>query len=69
MSLFEVYPLFPVQLVKGKGCHVYDKNGTEYLDLYGGHAVGWQKNWYRRRIIQITNYLWFPLAQKPMRMP
>ena len=39
MNLFEVYSLFPVEIVKGKGCHVWDSNGTEYLDLYGGHAV------------------------------
>ncbi|MBR5957014.1 MAG: aminotransferase class III-fold pyridoxal phosphate-dependent enzyme [Salinivirgaceae bacterium] len=39
MKLFEVYSLFPVEIVKGKGCHVWDANGQEYLDLYGGHAV------------------------------
>ena len=39
MNLFEVYSLFPVEIVKGKGCHVWDANGQEYLDLYGGHAV------------------------------
>ena len=39
MKLFDVYPLFDVEIVKGVGCHTYDSNGTEYLDLYGGHAV------------------------------
>ncbi len=39
MELFDVYPLFPINIVKGKGCHVWDDKGTEYLDLYGGHAV------------------------------
>lgn len=39
MELFNVYPLFDVNIVKGKGCHVWDDKGTEYLDLYGGHAV------------------------------
>lgn len=39
MNLFDVYPLFDVNIVKGKGCRVWDENGTEYLDLYGGHAV------------------------------
>ena len=39
MKLFDVYPLFPVNIVKGKGCRVWDENGQEYLDLYGGHAV------------------------------
>lgn len=39
MELFDVYPLFNINIVKGKGCHVWDENNTEYLDLYGGHAV------------------------------
>lgn len=39
MNLFDVYPLFDINIVKGKGCHVWDDRGTEYLDLYGGHAV------------------------------
>lgn len=39
MKLFDVYPLFDVNIVKGKGCHVLDDKGQEYLDLYGGHAV------------------------------
>jgi acetylornithine aminotransferase len=39
MNLFDVYPLWDINLVKAKGCYVYDEKGTEYLDLYGGHAV------------------------------
>lgn len=39
MTLFPVYPLFDINIVKGKGCHVWDDKGLEYLDLYGGHAV------------------------------
>ena len=39
MNLFDVYPLFDVEIVRGKGCRVYDTHGTEYLDFYGGHAV------------------------------
>ena len=39
MKLFDVYPLFDVNIVKGQGCHVWDDKGQEYLDLYGGHAV------------------------------
>ena len=39
MKLFEVYSLYNVEPVRGKGCYVYDAQGTEYLDLYGGHAV------------------------------
>lgn len=37
--LFNVYPLFPIEIVKGQGSYVFDKNGQRYLDLYGGHAV------------------------------
>ena len=39
MKLFDVYPLFDINIVKGLGCHVWDDKGMEYLDLYGGHAV------------------------------
>ncbi len=39
MNLFDVYSLWPIEPVRAKGCKVWDKNGTEYLDLYGGHAV------------------------------
>ncbi|MGJ8591958.1 MAG: aspartate aminotransferase family protein [Aquaticitalea sp.] len=39
MSLFNVYPLFDITPVKGIDIYVYDENGIEYLDLYGGHAV------------------------------
>lgn len=39
MKLFDVYPLIPVNLVKAKGCRLWDEQGQEYLDLYGGHAV------------------------------
>ena len=39
MKLYDVYPLFDVNIVKGKGCNVWDDKGNEYLDLYGGHAV------------------------------
>lgn len=39
MQLYPVYPLFDINIVKGKGCHVWDSEGQDYLDLYGGHAV------------------------------
>lgn len=39
MSLFNVYPLFDITPVTAKNVYVYDDKGTEYLDLYGGHAV------------------------------
>ena len=39
MSLFQVYPLQPIAITKALGSHVWDDKGTEYLDMYGGHAV------------------------------
>ena len=39
MKLYDVYPLFDINIVRGQGCSVWDDKGTEYLDLYGGHAV------------------------------
>ena len=39
MNLFKVYPLFDIEVVSGRGCYITDKNGQEYLDFYGGHAV------------------------------
>lgn len=39
MKLFDVYPLFDIEITRGLGCRVWDSVGNEYLDLYGGHAV------------------------------
>lgn len=39
MNLYNVYPLFDVNIVRGENCKVWDDKGTEYLDMYGGHAV------------------------------
>ena len=39
MNLFDVYPLYDIEPVRGEGCYVYDRQGRRYLDLYGGHAV------------------------------
>ena len=39
MKMFDVYPLYDIEPVRGCGNYVYDKDGVEYLDLYGGHAV------------------------------
>ena len=38
-KLFDVYSLWDIEPVRAEGCKVWDKNGTEYLDFYGGHAV------------------------------
>lgn len=39
MKLFDVYPLLPLNIVKAENCRIWDENGIEYLDFYGGHAV------------------------------
>lgn len=39
MNLYDVYPLFDIEISKGRGCKVWDADGQEYLDFYGGHAV------------------------------
>lgn len=39
MELFDVYKMLPLELAYAKGYHVYDTQGREYLDFYGGHAV------------------------------
>lgn len=39
MYMFDVYPLFDIEIDKGQGCKVWDSEGQEYLDFYGGHAV------------------------------
>ena len=39
MELLNVYSLYPIEPVRGRGSYVYTADGEEYLDLYGGHAV------------------------------
>lgn len=39
MNLFDVYSLWEIEPIRAQGCHVWDSEGTKYLDLYGGHAV------------------------------
>lgn len=39
MKLFDVYSLYDIEPVRGKGNYVYTADGTPYLDFYGGHAV------------------------------
>lgn len=39
MKPFDVFPLYDVEIVRGRGCNVWDADDNEYLDLYGGHAV------------------------------
>ncbi len=39
MKIIEVYKRLDLEITKGKGCFVWDKSGTQYLDMFGGHAV------------------------------
>ena len=39
MKMFDVYPLFDINIVRAEGSYVWDDKGTKYLDMYGGHAV------------------------------
>src|SRR5579872_7343938 len=39
MKLFDVYPINDITIVQAKGSYVWDQDGQQYLDLYGGHAV------------------------------
>ena len=62
MKLFDVYPLFDINVVRVKGCHVYDDKGNEYLDLYGGHAVisvGHTHPYYVEKLTKQLNQLSF----------
>ena len=62
MKLFDVYPLFDVNIVRGKGCKVWDDKGQEYLDLYGGHAVisiGHSHPHYIEKVTEQVNKLGF----------
>jgi acetylornithine aminotransferase len=62
MNLFDVYPLFDIEITKGVGCRTYDSHGIEYLDLYGGHAVisiGHSHPYYVQKITQQAEKLVF----------
>ena len=57
MSLFDVYPLFPIEPVRAKGSWLWDKKGDAYLDLYGGHAVISIGHGHPRYVEALTNQL------------
>jgi len=75
---FNVYPLFDIEIAKGRGCRTYDNQGIEYLDLYGGHAVisiGHSHPYYVQKLTQqletlvfysnsVVNKLQIELAEK-----
>lgn len=69
MKLFDVYPLFDIEIKSGKGCYTYDTEGNEYLDLYGGHAVisiGHSHPYYINKITEQAQrlYILLQLGQK-----
>lgn len=57
MKLFNVYPINPINIVKAQGSTVWDAQGNEYLDLYGGHAVISIGHTHPRYVNAITNQL------------
>lgn len=78
MNLFNVYPLFDIEIAKGIGCRTSDNHGIEYLDMYGGHAVisiGHSHPYFVQKLTQqlenlvfysnsVTNRLQVELAEK-----
>ena len=62
MKLFDVYPINNIEIVRALGSKIWDANGTEYLDMYGGHAVisiGHTHPHYVKRISDQLNKLGF----------
>lgn len=57
MQLFDVYPLYDLEIVKGQGSAVWDQNGQEYLDFYGGHAVISIGHTHPRYVARLTEQL------------
>ena len=57
MNLFDVYPLFNIEITKGIGSRITDSQGIEYLDLYGGHAVISVGHSHPEYVMKITDQL------------
>jgi acetylornithine/N-succinyldiaminopimelate aminotransferase len=57
MKLFDVYPINDITIVKGKGSYIWDQEGQQYLDLYGGHAVISIGHTHPHYVERITNQL------------
>lgn len=74
MKLFDVYPINDITIVKAKDSYVWDENGVQYLDMYGGHAVisigHTHPHWVRRiedqlnKIAFYSNSVKIPLQQE-----
>lgn len=62
MKLFDVYPLNDITIARASGSYLWDNNGQQYLDLYGGHAVisiGHTHPHYVQRITEQLNQIGF----------
>lgn len=62
MKLFDVYPLFDIEIERGEGNYIWDKDNNKYLDLYGGHApisIGHSHPHYIKRITDQVNKIGF----------
>jgi acetylornithine/N-succinyldiaminopimelate aminotransferase len=57
MKLFDVYPINDITIVKAKGSYVWDDQGVQYLDMYGGHAVISIGHTHPHYVERITNQL------------
>lgn len=74
MKLFDVYPLNNITITKAQGSYVWDENGVQYLDMYGGHAVisigHTHPHWVKRieeqleKIAFYSNSIHIPLQQE-----
>ncbi len=74
MTLFDVYPLNNITIVKAQGSYVWDEHNTQYLDMYGGHAVisigHTQPHWVQRiedqlhKIAFYSNSIQIPIQQE-----
>jgi acetylornithine/N-succinyldiaminopimelate aminotransferase len=74
MKMFDVYPLNDITITKAQGSYVWDENGAQYLDLYGGHAVisigHTHPHWVRRieeqlnKIAFYSNSVHIPIQQE-----
>ncbi len=74
MKLFDVYPINDITITKAHGSYVWDENGVQYLDMYGGHAVisigHTHPHWIRRieeqmhKIAFYSNSVHIPIQQE-----
>ncbi len=74
MKLFDVYPLNNITINRAQGSYVWDSNGVQYLDMYGGHAVisigHTHPHWVKRIQVQLekiafySNSIIIPLQQE-----